>query len=84
MLPLTVSVKGVTFHLGETLLAEAHIQVGEQKGYAAYRFFPDEAAFAGSTAEQTLLSIEQASVGTIVDPEGGATVISGCGLGLVS
>jgi len=49
---------------------------------AAYLFFPDEAAFIGSAAEETFLSIEQASVGTIVDPDEGATVIVGCGLGL--
>lgn len=35
MLPFTDSVKGITFHLGETLLAEAHVRVGEQEGYAA-------------------------------------------------
>ena len=35
MLPFTDSVKGVTFHLGETLLAEAHVRVGDQAGYAA-------------------------------------------------
>lgn len=35
MLPFTDSVKGVTFHLGETLLAEAHVRVGQQEGYAA-------------------------------------------------
>lgn len=35
MLPFTDSAKGVTFHLGETLLAEAHVQVGVQEGYAA-------------------------------------------------
>lgn len=35
MLPFTDSVKGILFHLGETLLAEAHVRVGEQEGYAA-------------------------------------------------
>jgi len=35
MLPFTDTVKGVTFHLGETLLAEAHVRVGDQEGYAA-------------------------------------------------
>ena len=35
MLPFTDSVKGVTFYLGETLLAEAHVRVGAQEGYAA-------------------------------------------------
>ncbi len=35
MLPFTDSVKGVTFYLGETLLAEAHVRVGMQEGYAA-------------------------------------------------
>jgi alpha-D-ribose 1-methylphosphonate 5-triphosphate synthase subunit PhnG len=35
MLPFTDSVKGIPFHLGETLLAEAHVRVGEQEGYAA-------------------------------------------------
>jgi len=35
MLPFADSAKGVTFYLGETLLAEAHVRVGEQQGYAA-------------------------------------------------
>lgn len=35
MVPFTDSVKGVTFYLGETLLAEAHVRVGAQEGYAA-------------------------------------------------
>ena len=35
MLPFTDSVKGIAFHLGETLLAEAHVRVGAQEGYAA-------------------------------------------------
>jgi len=35
MLPFTDSVKGVNFYLGETLLAEAHVRVGAQEGYAA-------------------------------------------------
>lgn len=35
MVPFTDSVKGVTFYLGETLLAEAHVRVGRQEGYAA-------------------------------------------------
>ncbi len=35
MLPYGDSVKGVTFHLGETLLAEAHVRIGNQEGYAA-------------------------------------------------
>lgn len=35
MLPFTDSVKGVAFYLGEALLAEAHVRVGEQDGYAA-------------------------------------------------
>lgn len=35
MLPFTDSAKGATFHLGETLLAEAHVRVGNQEGYAA-------------------------------------------------
>lgn len=35
MLPFADSAKGVTFYLGETLLAEARVRVGEQEGYAA-------------------------------------------------
>lgn len=35
MLPATDSVKGGAFHLGEVLLAEAHVRVGEAEGYAA-------------------------------------------------
>ncbi len=48
---------------------------------AAYLFFPDAAAFSGAAGEQTLALIEQAPVGTIVDPDEGATVIAACGLG---
>ncbi|MFN8440208.1 MAG: phosphonate C-P lyase system protein PhnG [Caldilineaceae bacterium] len=35
MLPFVDSVKGITFHLGETLLAEATVAVAGQTGYAA-------------------------------------------------
>jgi alpha-D-ribose 1-methylphosphonate 5-triphosphate synthase subunit PhnG len=35
MLPATDSVQGGVFHLGEVLVAEAHVRVGEQEGYAA-------------------------------------------------
>lgn len=35
MLPATDSAQGGVFHLGETLLAEAHVRVGRQEGYAA-------------------------------------------------
>lgn len=35
MVPFADSVKGVTFHLGETLLAEAYVRVEGQEGYAA-------------------------------------------------
>lgn len=35
MLPYGDSVKGETFHLGEVLVAEAHVRVGAQEGYAA-------------------------------------------------
>lgn len=35
MLPFTDSVKGITFYLGEILLAEAHVRVGAQEGYVA-------------------------------------------------
>jgi alpha-D-ribose 1-methylphosphonate 5-triphosphate synthase subunit PhnG len=35
MLPATDSAKGGVFHLGEVLVAEAHVRVGQQEGYAA-------------------------------------------------
>jgi alpha-D-ribose 1-methylphosphonate 5-triphosphate synthase subunit PhnG len=35
MLPYADGVKGAAFHLGEVLLAEAHVQVAEQEGYGA-------------------------------------------------
>jgi alpha-D-ribose 1-methylphosphonate 5-triphosphate synthase subunit PhnG len=35
MLPTTDSVQGGVFHLGEVLVAEAHVRVGQQEGYAA-------------------------------------------------
>lgn len=48
---------------------------------AAYLFFPDSVAFTGAEAAQTLAYLEQAAVGTMMDPDDGATVIIGCGLG---
>jgi alpha-D-ribose 1-methylphosphonate 5-triphosphate synthase subunit PhnG len=35
MLPATDSVQGTRFHLGEVLVAETHIQLGETEGYTA-------------------------------------------------
>lgn len=35
MIPYTDSVAGTPFHLGEVLVAEAHVRVGEREGYAA-------------------------------------------------
>lgn len=35
MLPYTDTVQGTLFHLGEVLIAEAHVRVGEHEGYAA-------------------------------------------------
>lgn len=48
---------------------------------AAYLFFPDSATFTTAAAAQTLAYIEQAAVGTTVDPDDGATLIIACGLG---
>lgn len=48
---------------------------------AAYLFFPDSAVFTGPAAAQTLTCIEQAAVGTVIDPDDGATLIIACGLG---
>jgi len=57
---------------GARLLSVAH---------AAYLFFPESAAFAPPTLAQTLAALEQAAVGTIVDPDESATVILSCRLG---
>lgn len=35
MLPYADSAQGATFHLGEVLVAEAHVRVGTDEGYAA-------------------------------------------------
>lgn len=35
MLPYTDSVQGTAFHLGEVLVAEAHVRVAHSDGYAA-------------------------------------------------
>jgi alpha-D-ribose 1-methylphosphonate 5-triphosphate synthase subunit PhnG len=35
MLPATDSVQGTRFHLGEVLVAEAHVKLGETEGYTA-------------------------------------------------
>ncbi len=48
---------------------------------AAYLFFPESAAFAPPALAQTLAALEQVTVGTITDPDDGATLILGCHLG---
>jgi alpha-D-ribose 1-methylphosphonate 5-triphosphate synthase subunit PhnG len=58
MVPFTDSVKGVAFHLGETLLAEAHVQVGGQEGYAACLGRDVEQAIALAVLDATLQSQE--------------------------
>ena len=60
MLPFTDSVKGVTFHLGETLLAEAHVRVCDQEGYAACLGRDLEQAIALALLDATLQSKESA------------------------
>lgn len=60
MLPFTDSVKGVTFYLGETLLAEAHVQVGTQEGYAACLGRDLEQAIALAILDAVLQSNEAA------------------------
>jgi alpha-D-ribose 1-methylphosphonate 5-triphosphate synthase subunit PhnG len=35
MLPYTDTVQGTVFHLGEVLMAAAHVRLGEQEGYGA-------------------------------------------------
>lgn len=35
MLPYTDTVQGATFHLGEVLVAEARVRIGEQEGYGS-------------------------------------------------
>lgn len=35
MLPATDNAQGGVFHLGEVLVAEAHVRIGQQEGYAA-------------------------------------------------
>jgi len=35
MLPMRDPVEGITFYLGEVLIAEAHVSLGESEGYAA-------------------------------------------------
>lgn len=47
---------------------------------AAYLFFPDGDAFEAMLLQQTLDIIAQATVGTIVDPDEGATILVSCGL----
>lgn len=48
---------------------------------AAYLFFPESAAFTPPALTQTLADLEQAAMGTITDPDEGATLIIGCRLG---
>lgn len=60
MLPFTDSVKGVTFYLGETLLAEAHVRVGAQEGYAACLGRDLEQAIALAILDAVLQSKEAA------------------------
>ncbi len=70
MLPCYDSVKGVEFHLGEVLLAEAHVQVGTQQGYAACLGRDLEQAIALAIVDAALQSNEPDSVAqhpTILD-----------------
>jgi alpha-D-ribose 1-methylphosphonate 5-triphosphate synthase subunit PhnG len=62
MLPFTDSVKGVTFYLGETLLAEAHVRVGAQEGYAACLGRDLEQAIALAILDALLQSNEPAAL----------------------
>ncbi len=62
MLPFTDSVKGITFYLGETLLAEAHVRVGAQEGYAACLGRDLEQAIALALLDAILQSNEAAVV----------------------
>lgn len=62
MLPFTDSVKGVTFYLGEMLLAEAHVQVGEQAGYAACLGRDLEQAIALAILDALLQSKEASAI----------------------
>ena len=48
---------------------------------AAYLFWPASTAFVGSSLHATLDAIAQAAVGTITDPDQGATLIVACTLG---
>jgi alpha-D-ribose 1-methylphosphonate 5-triphosphate synthase subunit PhnH len=48
---------------------------------AAYLFFPDSSVFAPPALAQTLADLERVTVGTITDPDDGATLIIGCRLG---
>lgn len=61
MLPFADSGQGVTFYLGETLLAEAHVQVGGQEGYAACLGRDLEQAIALAILDATLQSQESAA-----------------------
>lgn len=54
MLPMTDTAQGTHFHLGEVLMSEAHIRVGEQQGYALRRGRDLEAAMAMAVIDLAL------------------------------
>lgn len=74
-----------SFFTADSGLARAFEQSGAHNlpaPSAAYLFFPDSAAFSAPSAAQTLTYIEQATPGTMIDPDEGATLVIGCGLGV--
>ena len=62
MLPFVDSVKGITFHLGETLLAEATVTVAGQAGYAACLGRDLEQAIAIAILDALLQSAAEAAI----------------------
>jgi alpha-D-ribose 1-methylphosphonate 5-triphosphate synthase subunit PhnH len=73
-----------SFYSPDPALANVLLQSGARPlsvANAAYLFFPESAAFAPPALAQTLADVERAAVGTITDPDDGATLIIGCRLG---
>ncbi|MEL6680708.1 MAG: phosphonate C-P lyase system protein PhnG [Pseudomonadota bacterium] len=56
MLPMRDTVEGTAFHLGEVLVSEAHIRMGDLQGYGMRKGYDLEAAMAMAVLDLALSS----------------------------
>jgi len=70
MLPMRDTARGVAFHLGEVLVAEAHVRAGGQEGYGMRRGRDLEAAMAMALVDlATALGIGHSDIADFVTRE---------------